>query len=224
MLKNRNKARVTNKKPVEELQSAAPMPVKLYTTIETLPLSIFIDCIVTADLSGLIISGEISLDELNICWLKLQSQYYELIKSPEARQYIKLVSQIEKTFTKMNVTQKICDTLRWEYSDKLVEELRAWGYNYEFKPETLENDLARVISETRNDLVRLKQMQALYEKNHKDSNEKPSKEGFQRLIFDINKTEQSKYRIADFTTYEFGVAYNRLMEYIQYLKSQSHGS
>lgn len=80
--------------------------IKYHKTIDMLPLSNFVDCMVDGNLSALIISGFPPEDELKAAWENIQAEYAERVGTHEYKLYVSMykeVSQLRITLDQIDI-------------------------------------------------------------------------------------------------------------------------
>lgn len=211
----KKRKKILQSKPIEA-------PAKICDNIEVLSLDKFITCITTNDLSPLIISGQPASNILFKSWMKVLSDYYTLINNTEAKHYITMVSKIEAINTKREHVEALISCLEDRYHIEIIEELSAWGYNYQWNKDDLEKDINKVKGNLANEKVTVARLQLEYEKSQKRAvGEKPTRKAFEDTIFEINSMYKMVYKVSDFTVYSYGCAYNRLREHIRQLNNNN---
>jgi len=92
-------------------------PLKLFLSLEQLPLSVYITCAVDKDYSGLVIAGKPTAKELQEAWIKLQSDFYELIEDKRVQDNNDLTGKINKISLKIDVVTCLIAALLEEYKE-----------------------------------------------------------------------------------------------------------
>lgn len=153
-----------------------------FTGCSDLPMSRFIKVTVTGDLSHL---GRCENPES--LWGTIHSEYCELSGDAGNQQGLTLAKQITFLTNRINITNTIVDYLHIRGRvDELVQELVNMGYRLSFTD--LEADLARVVSLSKSDHVKLNAATSAYEKL--GSGEKTTEFDWYRMLSALAKHRQ----------------------------------
>lgn len=207
------------------LQHSLPLEspsVKWYRTIHELPLSKFIEVAVDGNLSGLIISGFPSEEELTNAWTEIMSDYSDMIGDHEAKLYFQLTRDITVMAITLNQIENLVKLLEdYHYppmEDMLNSLLRT---RFKFKEKRRE-ELKKCIAMSKGislkkDLKEL-QLEGMRSKFEKEG-AKPTREYFQAIL--ITLSDFAKYHITDsITTYEFCERIHRLNQAVENRKNK----
>lgn len=122
----------------------------LHHSCDKLPLDIYIDCLLDNDLSGLIISGNVTPEELTMAWDKIYAQACEISSSKDSSTVFSLVKEINDLKAKINLTYNILTHLQMSFDEDLVAILNSFALmctiTAEDSGEVLDNKLNTVIA------------------------------------------------------------------------------
>lgn len=108
-------------------QSASSQRGELYTDLK-LPLNIFIRCLVHSDLSGLVIKGNPTSEQIAIAWAGIYSQYIDLNSENETIYILELQWSIICLTSHISETETCIYFLQDTYHSGLVGILEKNGY------------------------------------------------------------------------------------------------
>jgi hypothetical protein len=198
-------------------KSASSPRTELYLRCNQLPLNIFIDCLIDNDLSGLVIRGRPTPEQLSAAWEDIYIEYIDLSQSAESLYSIRIQAEVTLLSDEIKRVEEILYFLSPEMlpflngrENELVEILRSYGYKQRFDFTT---DYSKTIIAIRGRLnpkklrldSRLKEM-GEYVKSK--SNGKPS-----RSVFDTNLVRMSRFQGYSIRAKEITVA-----EYVMIFK------
>lgn len=95
----------------------------LYTHINKLPLSRFMDALCDEDLTALVIEGEATKEELEAAWSDLQQQYADALGDMEYRLYLSLFKEINKLSITIQQITLMVEYLRRYHVEVFVKKL-----------------------------------------------------------------------------------------------------
>lgn len=107
---------------------------KLYDSLHTLPLSIFIECVCDNNLDLLVISGKPSQKDIEDCWFNLWYQYVDLNEDNEGVYILQLKKEVALLNHKIAVVDCAVLILRSLYVTELVKALKEYGITGVLKP------------------------------------------------------------------------------------------
>jgi hypothetical protein len=227
-------AKYTGKPKTKRIHNHSPAikgEVVVCDEIEKITLANFIRCVVNNNYSVLRISGEPSMHQLFIAWIKILSAHYTLIEDKQQLKYIKFAAKMEALNLKITVVKYLCEALRAWYDERLINCLRnptdkgGWGYKLSYSPDTVLADIDMTLTLLSNDEFKLIKMKTEYgneQKAKKKKGEAPTKNFYMKILYAIEKYRAPcRYRAEEITLYEFDMFYNELKEYNEALEEQS---
>jgi hypothetical protein len=193
----------------------------LYRSISDLPLSVFITCMVSDDLTALIISGTAQPQELLTAWADIKQQYADAVGDHEHRLATSLYRDLAILTCNYQLVLLLVDLLSKVYKKELADELNELlGTLFAFDisdPEKYQSELERCLKRSKaiEMDIELKERQYLsVSKSTKGESFKPTKEYFHSIL--ITLSDHAKYAIQDnITVFEFC---NRLKRYNHYVE------
>jgi hypothetical protein len=207
-------------------QESITQPV-LYRSIHKLPFSVFVDAICDGELSGLLISGEATQQQLTAVWEDLLMEYQDVIGGDENEYINDLYKRAYKDEILFLHIDTILSVMQERYVPKFANYLRQFvAPDLKFDvtdPEGYERDLKRctvrlpakklILQET------LKELEDELNRRASGSTEKPKRDYYTKVL--INLSDHAGYAVKehDITVYEFCERVRRLNAYIQ--KSQT---
>ncbi len=183
----------------------------LCSSLQDLLFTDFVKCCCDLDYSPLTRAGHPSRDEMIIAWVPLISEFYVTTEFTEGELYVPFFGEIISLNTKIIHISCLTQVLKMSFSNKLITELRKWGYNYPLNYETYKRDLITI----RNDLVKddCKLSGAIKRYNDdrqqkKDSGELAAiKEHYTNAICIIETFLNKELDLKTLTTFEFANLY-----------------
>lgn len=184
--------------------------VSLYQSINELPLSNFITCLVDNNLNALVKSGLPTSEVLQDTWYKIHEEYSDCIGDTETKVYLSLFKEVNQLAAKIELTTKILSVLQNYRIKQFEDELQAiLKTNFVFdasNPVEYDALLMRCYNRSKSFLIsfdlkntHLQEMQKKFD----GKGEKPSREYFSNTLNMLSMF--NKYRICatDITTYEY---------------------
>ena len=198
---------------------------------EKLSFAKFIKCICNHDLSVLIESGIPTPNQLFMAWMTILSSYYVLINSKEQLKYIKRVAKMEQLNLKIRVVTALCESLSSWYDERICDCLRkptkesGWGYTrFKFSPESVLDDIARVLVFLQTDNMKLEKEKKTFEdeqKEKKKTGEAPTRNAYMKTLYAIEKFRGQRYKPDEITVYEYGMFQNEIIEYNEMMRQET---
>ena len=102
--------------------------LNLYQSINKLPLSIFIDCLVDETYNGLIIEGEATNEELQNAWAKIMEEYGNAVAPNEVENKLRKVKSLAMKSYKIQRIEIVLYLLSKYPCEKLYNMLFTFGY------------------------------------------------------------------------------------------------
>ena len=208
--------------------SPASKSLILCSSLDKLLFTDFIKCACDKDYSVLVVQGEATVDQLQGAWVVLWSEHLELMGSKEAEAHIELSAKVERMSTKINIVSNLIEVLKAEPHESLIAELKEWGYNYQYTPESIENDLQRVANKLANDKTKLAIAVKEYEDKQLESgnNGESTKEMYLNILYAIEEKKKMEFDLETLTAHKFTIMYKNLIDYNEKLKQKysGHGS
>jgi len=194
---------------------------KWYQHITELPLSKFIDVTVDDNLYALVITGQPSMEQLQLAWVQINQEYADVMGDNEHRMYISVYRDIKVLETTLKLIHWLVEQMREVYYVEFANRLNAL-LNTRFKfdhtrPEQYFNELTRCINRSKGYKIDLDLKLAQFEvmqKNRKEQGEgkKPSREYYQAIL--ITLSDHVKYPVGDsITVFEFCDRVRRFSDY-----------
>lgn len=134
----------TRRTPI--LTETAQPDLKLYRSIHSLPMPVFIECLISGNASGIILSGSPTPEQLSEAWEGIMSQYSEGIAQNEVKAAISDMKSMAMKEDKIFRIESTLDLLKNLSDSKspllptLFEALYQFGYTLprkEYSPENL---------------------------------------------------------------------------------------
>lgn len=155
----------------------------------------FIRCLCHADYSCLVIEGEFTDEEKYQAWQSIFIEFLDAENSQNTQEVVHLQSKINDNSKKLTIIE-LCLTLLSYYhtglvkdSDKeiAVNQLKKYGFNYQYSNESMSEDLQRVQSISKTTVINLKsdrsQLERLTEKHQNTVKESD----FAKIFIILNK-------------------------------------
>jgi hypothetical protein len=200
--------------------------LKLYRSINELPLCRFIDAAVDDNLYALVISGTPNEIELLALWEKIKIEYADAMKDNEYKLYTNQKNELARLEITYNQLRKAIEELRKTYVAQFADKVNLWlrtSFKFDTRfPQDYENDLKRAANRSKGikleaDLKRLN-IEGL-EKKFMDKGGKSTRESFMNILFTLS--DHVKFQLSDnITVYEFCERVHRLNKYIEHLDTK----
>jgi len=141
-----------NHSQVKELQST----LKLYQSINKLPLTIFIDCLVDKDYNGLIIEGEPTKEEIEKAWATIMEEYGNSVSPNEVESKLRDLKTLAKKEYQIKRIEMLLDLLEKMPCEKLYNMMYTFGYTLpklKYTQENVDKVLAQFIAYLKKDIT-----------------------------------------------------------------------
>lgn len=205
-------------------KSGVALPfLNIYVSCKDLPLSIFIQCLVSEDLSGLIISGEATDEQLADAWLTIHSEYCSKIGGVHIAGLISRTKTIYALDAKIQRITVLCQAARQMVSQSIADALKESGYPISVTgtDEEYLHQITRI--EALLNPERMKLSILINEAPKPDKNKSISEDDFTMTLMEISK--QEGYKVStNITVMDYCLYVKRLNNYIKNLpKVKQHG-
>lgn len=101
---------------------------KLYLSINKLPLSIFIDCLVDKDYSGLIIEGTPTNEEIEKAWSVIMEEYGNAVSPNEVESKLRDLKTLARKEYQIKRIELVLELLQEVPCEKLYNMMYTFGY------------------------------------------------------------------------------------------------
>lgn len=191
--------------------------------LKDLKLSVFIECIVDSNYSGL---GTGSDTELAIAWMKLYSKYLSAKGDDRAFRMVTITAELEALRFRAQYIDFLISVMLIKYDKRIADAFKAEHENFEFTEQSYLIDMKHVQSiEKRNKLKYDALQRELQAMQRTDAGVAftPTREYYIGLLLDINKHEGAHYD--DSVNMEiFALCVKRLEAYYKHKKQEKDGS
>lgn len=200
--------------------------VSLYQSIDDLPLSNFITCLVDNNLNALVKSGLPSSDQLQSKWMEILTDYTDAIGSNENKMSLSIYKECIALDCKLKIVHACVTVLEGDYEETLammLNQLCKCNYSYqgENKIKELKSALARSKSIKIALDMKLLDFEGMREKQTKNDNKPTRKYFISVLIFLSN---HAKYAITDtISVAEYCERVRQYNIFCEQSKPKSHG-
>lgn len=205
---------------------AEPVLLSLYSSIHSLPLHRFIDCIVDGNLHSLIITGKPTELDLQDTWNNILSEYTEAIGNNEYRLYISLykeVSQLKITYSQIlnavNVLRVVHSKFLCDELNRLLSQQLKFDWNDQ---QAYQEELAKCLRRSKSIKISIDLKIIQFEgiqKKHTGDQEKYTREYFDSVL--INLSDHAKYEINEsITVGKYCQRIKRFTKHIETLKKK----
>lgn len=106
---------------------------KLYTDCKKLPLSIFIDCLLDSDYSGLILNGTPTEKELQDAWMKIFAEYSVSVNDETHNEIFIKTKAINLIVSKIYIIENLCSNLRHDHNEQACKILNGYALKCDLK-------------------------------------------------------------------------------------------
>lgn len=191
-----------------------------YKNCAELPLNLFIQCVVTQKLHGLIISGKPTDEQLNEAWGNINQDYQDLTEDHDGDYLLGLFSNISYLDERLRIIYNIVAYLEIKRSEGLILLLQEMGFDFEYSEESLLTDLKLTVSQAKFDKVNL-EMQQNELKELQSKGKQPTEYDYDSILSTLSKYQGYQLRSKDLTVTEFIAILNRFKNENNPLKGQS---
>ena len=141
-------------KPLQQKESKGI--TKLYLSINKLPLSIFIDCLVDKDYSGLVIEGTPTNEEIEKAWSIIMEEYGNAVSPNEVENKLRKVKSLAFKRYKVQRIEIVLYLLGIMPCEKLYNMLFTFGYTLpklKYNQENVDKVLTQFIAYFKKDIT-----------------------------------------------------------------------
>lgn len=175
-----------------------------------LPLWNFIQVITTNSLQPLIIKGNPTDQQLATAWSDIFAEYCDIYQSKNQTYVLHLQREIAHLTYKLQVIQVCIDRLIISYYEPAIAELRDYGFNYEYTPDTMLEDLQSTIAEAQYLVVQKGVKEGEYKKYIEANAESEVKEtDYDDILGELGKFQGYHIRSKDLSVREYVSIFNR---------------
>jgi len=203
------------------------MTAKLHMTCNTLPLSLFIRCLVDEDLTALVIEGDADMQTLTNAWQAINQEWMDLCGNKQNNYLLVLALEIERMSFSQEVTVCAVDALRMCRFDDLVKVLHEQGYRFPFNPsnpEEYHNDLNRVLARSKRHLVDIQDKKQQYERlKGGGTGKKVDHQYFNQMLVILSKFIGYHIDEERTTVARYATVANMYYQHIEQLEKKSNG-
>lgn len=200
----------------------------LHRSCDTLPLEAFIRALCEGDKSGLVISGDPTVEEIDEAWWVIYAHYVDLSQTNDIKYSLMLQNEVVMLDARLKRIDLIVKSLRIQYDLDLIEILRK-DYNYRFafqenNPVGFNRDLEAVIARSQRWDIQLQMKRGeLKAYNDAQEGEKPEKVYFTTILIRLSDHAGYRLRIEDMTVAEFAIRKQDYLQYVEQMKKNRHG-
>lgn len=181
--------------------------LKLYRSIDTLPLERFITCICDKDLTALVISGNATGEELVSAWNDIYDQYVIAVNDKEQQYILRLTKEINCLEFDYKLIGLCVTRLEIEHSEEVLGILKKLvPTNLKFNPADIEQykkDLSLIISKSKRMIVEIENKRGELGRLAPEKGERVNRSEFDKMIVRASKYMQYKIDKKATTVSEF---------------------
>lgn len=188
------------------------METRLLINAKEVMMDKFIECVCHRNYAVLVIEGTATEEEIVEAWIKVKSQYMQLLKSAQADVKIEQVNETTEYHLKKVTVEYLLVILYMGYDQDIIEQLQEEGYDYPFTEETYLEDIEKVIAELGSEGIPI----SLYQENIEAAmEESPQEDMYYESIAILQKSfglcsGQSPMQAArSLSVYEFALFCNK---------------
>ncbi|MDP4151195.1 MAG: hypothetical protein Q8943_17445 [Bacteroidota bacterium] len=198
--------------------------MRLYRSINELPMYAFIRCMCDGRLKSLIIEGEADEDTLQAVWADILAEYSQEIGSHEHKLYLNLFKEAGVLAADIRDIHRIVSILGIVYSARLAAELNVLvEANFQFDPSDVKEYqrlLQACLDRSQSKKIDLQIKEQQLEEIHKKTNnpsKAPTAKYFNTVL--ITLSDYAKFNVSDeITVFEYCERVRRLNKYLESLK------
>lgn len=170
--------------------------LKLYRSIDNLPLERFITCICDKDLSALVISGNATKEELVSAWNDIYDQYVIAVNDKEQQYILRLTKEINCLEFDHKLIGLCVTRLEIEHSDDVLQILKKLvPTNLKFNPADIEQykkDLSLIISKSKRMIIEIENKRGELGRLAPEKGQGVNRSEFDKMIVRASKYMQYK--------------------------------
>ncbi|MBP9845834.1 MAG: hypothetical protein KBD43_07265 [Saprospiraceae bacterium] len=200
--------------------------MSLYQSINELPLSNFITCLVDNNLLALCKNGSIPTQEqLNEVWVDILQEYTDNIGNNESKMSLSIYKQLIVLDSKLKIVHACIAVLEGDYEESIATMLNEiCNTKYNFQGETKIKELKSCLNRSKSIKIafdlKMMEFEGLREKQNNE--EKPSRKHFTSVL--IFLSNHAKYNIPDsVTVLEYCERVKQYNYYCQQVKPATNG-
>lgn len=196
-------------------------PSIIYRDINSLPLYLFIDCMVDDKIHSLVISGNPTPEELQDAWADILMEYNEVMADNEGKLFFSLHKQILQKEIELRMIDHALFVLKSEYIPRLVDTLNKLFSSGILLDPTDQDDYHNKLQIFRNlkasilmnrDMKRI-QYEAIQAKRSQSS-QRPDRRYFQTIL--LNLSDYVKYEVDEnISVFTFCERFRRLNKFLE---------
>lgn len=184
-------------------------PQQVWNNCE-LPLWNFIQVIVTNSLTPLIRKGNPTDKQLAEAWNNIFTEYCDIYTSTNQTYVLQLQREIAHIATKLQVIQICIDRLTISYYEPAIAELREYGFDYPYTPDTMLEDLQNTVAEAQYLVVQKGVKEGEYAKYLAENAKEEVKEtDYDDILSELGKFQGYHLRSKDLSVREYVSIFNR---------------
>lgn len=211
-------------KPKQQEEQELPR-CNLYRHISRLPMEKFIDCVCDNDLTGLIIDGAPTDEQLREAWVMILSQYYEMKGGVEDEQW-RLSVDVQRLQNHLAIVDRCVTFLKLKYSESIATSLNKLGYPFKPKdtdPTKYGGALNSVVQKSKTKYIQLKQMIKQLDSMIKEiKNEKPKREDFEKVLNELEEMQGATYDFSLLTVQRYLLLEKKYLRKIEMMQNKKH--
>lgn len=175
-----------------------------------LPLWNFIQVIVTNSLTPLIRNGNPTDQQLAEAWNNIFTEYCDIYTSTNQTYVLQIQREIRYIESKLDIIQICIDRLKISYYEPAIAELREYGFDYPYTPDTMFEDLQNTVAEAQYLVVQKGVKEGEYAKYLAENAKEEVKEtDYDDILSELSKFQGYHLRSKDLSVREYVSIFNR---------------
>lgn len=181
-----------------------------YRSCTELPLWNFIQVVTTGTLTPLIISGMPTDAELSEAWNDIFTDYCDMTTSKNQTYVLQLVREIKGIELQITIINTCIERLKLSYLPEVCDILREYGFNYEYTPDTMLNDILSTVAEGSYLSVQLGVKRSEYDKYlASQESQNATENDYDEILSELSKFQGYHLRSKDLSVSEYVSIFNR---------------
>lgn len=194
---------------------------KIHKSCDTLPLSNFIDILISGNLKRLIVFGWAKPKTLGSVWDKIFQDYTEMTQDSNHKHLLSTVKEYTQLINKIEIVQMLITSLAKRRHLGIIQALKKFGFHHPFTPKSMESDIKLVIAKVKSWVFRANK---LYEELNKPENTQNQlkRSDFSDLLAELGNFQGYHIDPRKTTVSEYVAVLNRFKKHIEDGKSRKN--
>lgn len=186
-------------------------PSECFDTCKDVNMSVFIQCIVKGDNSGLVKQGKPCTEQLTSAWEKLFNEYISLSGDTSVKKLLSLLKEIAILSNRLMLIEILVNQIANDHHPDLADQLKKMGFRFNYENgENLQRELELTVAQSKTQLIQLNQAKAELEEMRSTDNRKATEQDFEMQISAIEEFKGVAIDIDNYTVSRYCADVNRM--------------